>query len=157
MARNADINSTSDEGDNVPTAAEANRVPASESRQYAHERGISRHSSTASVAIAGEALTTGGIQGLTDGGSLLLTLPVWYIAQMYLLHCRHSYLLVQDLTSFTVTATSSTSGFAELKLSSVELLPPPNFSLVWRGVYRSSFPKEEHFEHLKSLGLKSIL
>jgi hypothetical protein len=100
MARNTDINSTSDEGVNYPTPTEVNRVPASESKQHAREHGISRHSPTEAAAIADGALITGGIQSLRDGGSLILILPVWYIAQMYLLHCRHSHLLVQDLTSF---------------------------------------------------------
>ncbi|KAH0543652.1 hypothetical protein FGG08_002090 [Glutinoglossum americanum] len=49
---------------------------------------------------------------------------------------------------------SRIASFTKLGL---ELVPPPNFSLVWKGVYRSSFPKADHFEHLKSLGLRSIL
>ncbi|KZF25755.1 hypothetical protein L228DRAFT_208025 [Xylona heveae TC161] len=35
--------------------------------------------------------------------------------------------------------------------------PPDNFAAVTPGIYRSSFPKAENFEHLKSLGLRSIL
>ena len=34
---------------------------------------------------------------------------------------------------------------------------PENFALVWNGVYRSSFPKEETFEFVRHLKLKSIL
>ncbi|MCJ1368138.1 hypothetical protein MMC16_007279 [Acarospora aff. strigata] len=34
---------------------------------------------------------------------------------------------------------------------------PGNFSEVIPGIYRSSFPHPSHFEHLKTLGLKSIL
>ncbi|KAI5809684.1 tyrosine phosphatase family-domain-containing protein [Peziza echinospora] len=34
---------------------------------------------------------------------------------------------------------------------------PENFALVWPGVYRSSFPKEETFGFVKCLKLKSIL
>ncbi|KAF8474907.1 protein-tyrosine phosphatase [Kalaharituber pfeilii] len=34
---------------------------------------------------------------------------------------------------------------------------PENFALVWPGVYRSSFPKEESFEFVRHLKLKSIL
>ncbi|KAH0558710.1 hypothetical protein GP486_004641 [Trichoglossum hirsutum] len=58
---------------------------------------------------------------------------------------------------FHGTAVSTISGFKEWDLDSGELVPPPNFSLVWQGVYRSSFPREDHFKHLKSLRLKSIL
>lgn len=35
--------------------------------------------------------------------------------------------------------------------------PPENFSVVCKGIYRSSFPRIENFEYLKSLNLKSIL
>lgn len=35
--------------------------------------------------------------------------------------------------------------------------PPENFSVVCKGIYRSSFPRIENFEFLKSLKLKSIL
>ena len=34
---------------------------------------------------------------------------------------------------------------------------PPNFGMVTSQVYRSSFPRPEHFEFLKTLGLKSIV
>lgn len=34
---------------------------------------------------------------------------------------------------------------------------PPNFGMTVSGVYRSSFPRSEHFEFLKTLNLKSIL
>lgn len=36
-------------------------------------------------------------------------------------------------------------------------VPPENFARVCEGVYRSSFPRIENFQFLKSLGLKSIL
>lgn len=35
--------------------------------------------------------------------------------------------------------------------------PPENFAKVCDGIYRSSFPRIENFEYLKSVGLKSIL
>lgn len=34
---------------------------------------------------------------------------------------------------------------------------PPNFGVVGSGIYRSSYPKQEHFNFLKAQGLKSIL
>lgn len=34
---------------------------------------------------------------------------------------------------------------------------PPNFGIVASGIFRSSYPKPEHFVFLKSLGLKCIL
>ncbi|KAF3934732.1 hypothetical protein ABW20_dc0106799 [Dactylellina cionopaga] len=34
---------------------------------------------------------------------------------------------------------------------------PKNFSMVWPGVYRSSFPAESNFPYLKMLKLKTIL
>ncbi|MCJ1259433.1 hypothetical protein MMC24_007270 [Lignoscripta atroalba] len=35
--------------------------------------------------------------------------------------------------------------------------PPANFDIVAPGIYRSSFPRIGNFEHLRSLGLKTIL
>lgn len=37
------------------------------------------------------------------------------------------------------------------------LVPPVNFSLVCRGIYRGSYPNVRNHSFLKSLGLKSIL
>ncbi|XP_068666231.1 inositol diphosphatase DSP3-like [Aristolochia californica] len=37
------------------------------------------------------------------------------------------------------------------------LVPPLNFSMVDRGIYRSGFPKEENFGFIQSLNLKSIV
>ncbi|KAI9780879.1 MAG: hypothetical protein M1839_006506 [Geoglossum umbratile] len=131
MAQNIDINSTPDEGVSVPVSAKANRVPVLEGKQHAREHGNSHRSSTAmtatTVVTAAAAATADG--ALITGG-------------------------VQDLRD---GGASGIGGFPELKLDSIELAPPPNFSLVWSGVYRSSFPKVGHFEHLKSLRLKSIL
>jgi hypothetical protein len=38
-----------------------------------------------------------------------------------------------------------------------DLYPLENFTLVCRGVYRSSFPKKKNFPFMKKLGLKSVL
>lgn len=38
-----------------------------------------------------------------------------------------------------------------------ELIPPENFAMIERGLYRSGFPKKKNFAFLKSLGLRSIL
>ena len=38
-----------------------------------------------------------------------------------------------------------------------ELIPPDNFALVCRGVYRSAFPKKKNFPFLKKLKFKSIM
>ena len=37
------------------------------------------------------------------------------------------------------------------------LHPPANFSMVWRGVYRSSFPTRKNFGFLRTLRLRSVL
>lgn len=37
------------------------------------------------------------------------------------------------------------------------LVPPENWSMVTKGVYRSAFPKSKNFKFLKKLGLKSLL
>lgn len=50
------------------------------------------------------------------------------------------------------SSASSISGL-EAELSDT----PANFSQVLPGVYRSSFPAEQHFGYLKSLGLKSVV
>lgn len=34
---------------------------------------------------------------------------------------------------------------------------PDNFGIVIPGIYRSSYPKGEDFEYIKSLGLKTIV
>ena len=52
-----------------------------------------------------------------------------------------------------------------VKGTSIEISGPPspalglviNFGVVAPGIYRSSFPRAGNFEHLSSLGLKSIL
>eukprot|EP01135_Chromosphaera_perkinsii_P010095 Nk52_evm20s2011 gene=Nk52_evmTU20s2011 len=38
-----------------------------------------------------------------------------------------------------------------------ELIPPENFAMVAKGIYRSGFPKKKNFPFLKKLGLKTIL
>lgn len=38
-----------------------------------------------------------------------------------------------------------------------EILPPENFAMVWRGVYRSGFPTKKNLAFLQQLGLRSIL
>ena len=37
------------------------------------------------------------------------------------------------------------------------LIPPTNFAMVAKGVYRSGYPNPKNFAFLKKLGLKSIL
>ena len=37
------------------------------------------------------------------------------------------------------------------------LHPPPNFSMVEKGLYRSSFPTKKNFSFLSHLGIRSIL
>ena len=37
------------------------------------------------------------------------------------------------------------------------LIPPLNFAMVAKGVYRSGFPNTKNFSFLRKLGLKSIL
>jgi tyrosine-protein phosphatase SIW14 len=37
------------------------------------------------------------------------------------------------------------------------LIPPLNFAMVAKGVYRSGYPNQKNFPFLKKLGLKSIL
>ncbi len=37
------------------------------------------------------------------------------------------------------------------------LIPPLNFAMVAKGVYRSGYPNPKNFPFLKKLGLKSIL
>ena len=35
-----------------------------------------------------------------------------------------------------------------------EILPPENFAMVWRGVYRSGFPTKKNLAFLQQLGLR---
>lgn len=37
------------------------------------------------------------------------------------------------------------------------LIPPENFNMVCKHIYRSSFPKKKHFQFLEKLKLKSVL
>ena len=39
----------------------------------------------------------------------------------------------------------------------MSLTPPDNYSLVWRGIYRSSFPTKKNFRFLQQLGLRSVV
>ena len=38
-----------------------------------------------------------------------------------------------------------------------QLVPPDNFAMVWRGVYRSGYPTKRNFAFLRQLGLRSVL
>uniref|UniRef100_A0A7S4C071 diphosphoinositol-polyphosphate diphosphatase n=1 Tax=Chrysotila carterae TaxID=13221 RepID=A0A7S4C071_CHRCT len=38
-----------------------------------------------------------------------------------------------------------------------ELIPPSNFSMVWKGVYRSGFPTRKNFSFLAQLQLRTVL
>ena len=38
-----------------------------------------------------------------------------------------------------------------------EVLPPENFAMVWKGVYRSGFPTKKNFAFLRQLQLRSVL
>ncbi len=42
-------------------------------------------------------------------------------------------------------------------LAPVIVIPPSNFAMVAKGVYRSGYPVPKNFPFLKKLGLKSIL
>ena len=42
-------------------------------------------------------------------------------------------------------------------LEGEEILPPENFAMVWRGVYRSGFPTKKNLAFLQQLRLRSIL
>ncbi|SJX63855.1 related to SIW14-Tyrosine phosphatase involved in actin filamentorganization [Sporisorium reilianum f. sp. reilianum] len=50
-----------------------------------------------------------------------------------------------------LTSTSPTASSAQL------IVPPLNFSMVSRGIYRSGHPNERNFEFLRRLNLKSVL
>jgi len=54
-------------------------------------------------------------------------------------------------------AATVTKADADRPSPSTELLPPQNFSMVWKGVYRSGFPSKKNFNFLRQLGLRSIL
>lgn len=55
------------------------------------------------------------------------------------------------VTSILLAADADAADETEL------LAPPANFGMVAPGVYRSSFPKLENFDFLRSLGLKSVM
>ena len=42
-------------------------------------------------------------------------------------------------------------------MASSQLSPPDNFAMVWRRIYRSSFPTKRNFPFLQQLGLRSII
>ncbi|KAM7273033.1 hypothetical protein ACFE04_027697 [Oxalis oulophora] len=43
------------------------------------------------------------------------------------------------------------------RMNDTVLVPPPNFSMVVDGIYRSAFPQSIHFSFLLSLNLKTII
>ncbi|KAI9888798.1 MAG: hypothetical protein M1814_006252 [Vezdaea aestivalis] len=63
----------------------------------------------------------------------------------------------EEFTKGGVDVPAPQSAVSLEQSSFLELIPPPNFSLVTRGVYRSSFPKIPNFAFLKLIGIKSIL
>ena len=64
---------------------------------------------------------------------------------------------LHDLTYVVVIAYSNMSSVGESEPPSPTSGPPANFDIVAPGIYRSSFPRIGNFEHLRSLGLKTIL
>jgi len=67
---------------------------------------------------------------------------------------------LDDRLSISVMAQSPSSDKAEVKAAcerGAPLAVPDNFHHVLPGLYRSSFPRPEHFEYLGRLGLKSVL
>ncbi|KAK6518867.1 hypothetical protein TWF281_003558 [Arthrobotrys megalospora] len=66
----------------------------------------------------------------------------------------------EESNALSAHATSPTT-LSTYTLSSKSILEeydvPKNFSMVWPGVYRSSFPAEANFSYLKMLKLKTVL
>jgi len=65
----------------------------------------------------------------------------------------------QDDSTFMSTSPSTTDFGADDDDGSAAAAsrPPPNFAMVQSFIYRSSFPRPEHFMYLKSLGLRSVV
>merc|ERR1712072_1292694 len=65
--------------------------------------------------------------------------------------------------AFSASSSISTSGSSAVSESSPSgedsgaVHPPQNFAEVLPGLYRSSFPQEQHYSYLRSLGLKTVL
>ncbi|TKY84673.1 hypothetical protein EX895_006575 [Sporisorium graminicola] len=57
----------------------------------------------------------------------------------------------------TILPSLLTPTSADPSLSSTLIVPPLNFSMVSRGIYRSGHPNERNFEFLRRLNLKSVL
>ncbi|KAK6334269.1 hypothetical protein TWF730_003483 [Orbilia blumenaviensis] len=77
----------------------------------------------------------------TSTGSLCFQIP------------EESNALSHHATSHTTLSTYTLSSKSILEEYDV----PKNFSMVWPGVYRSSFPAESNFSYLKMLKLKTVL
>ncbi|KAF3095631.1 hypothetical protein TWF103_010097 [Orbilia oligospora] len=77
----------------------------------------------------------------TSTGSLCFQIP------------EESNALLPHATSLTTLSTYTLSSKSILEEYDV----PKNFSMVWPGVYRSSFPAEANFSYLKMLKLKTVL
>ncbi|KAJ1627510.1 tyrosine phosphatase family-domain-containing protein [Pavlovales sp. CCMP2436] len=41
--------------------------------------------------------------------------------------------------------------------SSQQLVPPENFAMVWKGIYRSGFPTKKNLPFLRTIGIRSVL
>ncbi|KAK6347670.1 hypothetical protein TWF718_005509 [Orbilia javanica] len=95
---------------------------------------------------SGDDTTTSGASLLsrtntTSTGSLCFQIP------------EESSVLSSHATSPTTLSTYTLSSKSILEEYDV----PKNFSMVWPGVYRSSFPAESNFSYLKMLKLKTVL
>ena len=73
------------------------------------------------------------------------------------LHSSVSSPAVGGLAALAKTDLSQKQQHQQQQYIEEELVPMENFSLVCKGVYRSSFPKKKNFAFLKKLGLKSVL
>ncbi|GAA5976538.1 hypothetical protein JCM21900_001791 [Sporobolomyces salmonicolor] len=60
--------------------------------------------------------------------------------------------LDSDSSTLTIPSPASASAIPALTLN-----PPENFAMVSPHLYRSSFPRNDHFEFLRSLGLRSVM
>ncbi|CEO97843.1 hypothetical protein PBRA_005957 [Plasmodiophora brassicae] len=80
------------------------------------------------------------------GGGCSLQLPVSKVRGSTHLHCRPS----------TYSSTPVVPAMDDAASASA-LIPPDNFAMVDRGVYRSSFPKKKHFPFLEKIGLRTIV
>jgi len=112
----------------------------------------------ASVAVPMPGLPPAAAPAYTQAMPRFVPTPVHVRgAWLGLIGCPNSPLSAWVCLSFRCPSPRTQTPPTNNNSTEEELVPPANFALVCKGVYRSGFPKKRNFPFLRKLGIKSVL